>query len=362
MVSLPLLLATALAAPVQCDPVAAARMLSEARIDEDGASRTHPWLVPGLALASPQTDDALRTPLEALCAEGGELSVSSLADWDTSAWSAHSLRLTRSETRDCVLVEQSIAITVGTEPGTAPRYGLQATLPLSQTPLGECDTPARWRDETVIAGEEGPVRLVLGLVREGEAVVASQILVRRATPTGWHEQVLAEPAPGHLRGETGGRQWFLKQTEAGWLVVAGPGTQHGEQGCTPIRGQRAWTWDEDHWEAHEGADARELLARQGEWRFAGDAGWVVILAQDTEDDRDLLESRRRRLSRKRDGTLLILESATFPELNAGYLIVTPPPFATEADAQAERLQWGRRSTSYVKRAWPEPAPCPETGP
>ena len=61
-----LLVGAALAAPVECDPAAAAKMLQEARIEASDVPRHHAWLVPGLALASPGVEGALSQALTAL--------------------------------------------------------------------------------------------------------------------------------------------------------------------------------------------------------------------------------------------------------------------------------------------------------
>lgn len=356
-----LLIGVAHAAPVSCEPLEAARVLAEARVDEAGAPTTHPWLVPGLALASSSVDGELRSVLAELCAPGGELSIAATDRWETAGWSAYGLRLTRSETRGCVLFERSVTLTVGATPGAVPRYALQRTLPLSQTPVGECPAAARWREESVLAGSDGPVRVVLGTQREGEVVVRSEIVARRATPEGWREQVLEEPAPDRLLGGFAGAEWVLRERAGDWLIVATHDRAGTEAACEPLPGQRAWTWAETRWEPHDVAETRAILARHGLWRLAGDDGWFVILAQAGDADRDLLESRKRRLERRRPGELLLLESASFPELNAGYLVVTPPPFADEAAAQEERRAWGRRAATYVKRAWKAADPCASRG-
>ena len=352
-----LLTSLALAAPVQCEPLEAARILAEARVEEAGVARTHPWLVPGLALASPRSDGELRSVLAELCADGGELSVTPTAHWETAGWSAHSVILTRSETRDCILFERSIVVTIGVKPGAAARYGLQSTRPLSQTPVGECAAQARWYEEQLVAGEDGPVRLVLGTMREGDTLVQSEVAVRRATPEGWHEQVLAEPAPPRLIGGFEGPDWRLQESRGEWLVVQTHDRRGTEGLCEPLPGQLAWTWSQDRWTRHDTDAARTLLAKHGQWRLAGEPGWLLILAQDTDTDRALIEARARRLKKKKTDDLLILDSSDFPELNAGYLIVTPAPFPDRIRAEAARTEWGRRSTSYVKRAWPGPDSC-----
>lgn len=351
------LLGIALAAPVECDSLEATRILAEARVEEAGASKTHPWLVPGLALAASRTDPELRTLLGEMCAEGGELSVRPTADWETTEWAAHSVLLTRSETRGCTLFERAVTITVGVKPGAAARYALQNTLPVTRTPVGDCETDARWHEETVLDGEDGPVRLVLATVRDGDDLVQSAVLVRRATPEGWREQVLAEPAPERLLGGFAGPEFHLRETAGEWLVVQTHDRTGTPEACEPVPGQIAWTWSGAGWIRHDSDAARALLAEHAVWRLAGEPGWLLILAQDTEDDREVLESRARRLNRRNPTRLLFLNSADFPGLNAGFIVVTPAPFADRATAEAARLTWGRRSSTYVKRAWPQPDPC-----
>ena len=317
-------------------------------------------LSPPLALASPGVEGALSQALTALCADGGDLSTGAMVHWeDPAGWSAHSLPLLRSEQRDCALYEERIVVSVGIQPGSAPVYRLQASLPPTQTPIGDCQAPARSASETVVDGDDSAVRLVLQTVREGEAVIHSRLAVRRATPTGWREQILAEPAAPRLLGGFEGRKWSLAQHDDEWLVVASQGRTGTAAACVAEGGQTVWTWSGEHWTPHSGSTGRTLLAQRGLWRHAGDPGWLLILVQRTEDDADLLRPTMNRLQRHNPSPLLTLHSSDFPELNAGLVVVSPPPFADEASARAAGADWRRKTTQYVKRAWPAPDPCQE---
>lgn len=350
------LIGTVLAAPVECDPAEARRILTEARIDEAGVAVTHPWLVPGLALASPHTDDPTRRVLDKMCADGGDLSIRPAAEWKTTDWAAHSVMLTRTETRGCLLFEGAVTLTIGVQPGAEARYQVQGMLPLTQTPLGDCEEGARVYEERVLAGDSGPVRLVVTAMREGDRVTRSQVLVRRATPDGWREQVLADPAPERLLGGFAGPEFRLRKSDGQWLVVQTHDRTGSPDACEAVPGQVAWTWTGEAWTRHENDQARLLLARHGQWRLAGEPGWMLILAQEVHD-REELEARIRRLQRRKPDDLFIWDSTDFPGLNTGFLIVTPAPWADPEAARAARDQWGRRATSYVKQAWPMPDPC-----
>lgn len=347
----------ALAAPVQCDALKASQLLTEARIDESRAPFTHPELVPGLALASSRADAELREALRDLCGEGGELSLAATDRWETATWSAHTLLLTRSETLDCVLYQRTIAISVGLRPQAAPQYSLRSRLPAGHTPIGECTTGPKWHDEEVIAGLDGPTRLVLTTVRTEEGIHRSEVIVRIATPEGWHEQLLMEPAPDRLLG-SGGGPLFMLMEQAGQHWIVAHGNRTGAPGdCSPIPGEIIWVWQGGHWLRHDGQEATDMLATHGLWRLTSHEGWFLILAQDDLDDRHLLEARVQKIRAKAPFDVHILPSAWFPELNPGFLIATPAPFFTEEEAQEIRQSWRRKTRSYIKRAWAAPDPC-----
>jgi hypothetical protein len=352
-----LLLTTwARAAPVVCDDLAAAELLAEARIEEARAPLSHPELIPGLALASPRTDAELRTALTDFCADRGTVSLAPAEQWASADWSAHSFLLTHSEMRGCMLYERTLALSVGVKTGVSPKYSLRDRLPLTRTPVGDCAAPPAWRDEEVLAGSDGPVRLVLVRDHEGDVIVHSEIAVRRATAEGWTQQVLVEPAPERLLGgDAGAIVELTERYEEKWVV------QHGDRtgappACAPISGQTVWTPGVG-WQAHTGRDALQLLAARGLWRLAGEDGWFLIVAQDDEEDAARLALRTRRLQKRTTEPLHVFPSAWFPGLNAGFLVVTPPPWPTEAEAEAARDRWGPRSRAYVKLAWEAPDPC-----
>ena len=53
----------------------------------------------------------------------------------------------------------------------------------------------------------------------------------------------------------------------------------------------------------------------------------------------------------------MLPSAWFPDLNPGFLVITPAPYPTEAQATEARREGPRSAQSYVKRAWRAVDPC-----
>lgn len=354
-----LLAALAHAAPVVCDPIQAQSILIEAKIDESRVSQTHPWLIPGLALASPHTDENLRVALSALC-EQEDVLVTFDEPWQDASWSAHILRVSNPQIRGCTLYEESIALTVGRHEGSAPSYHLLTRLPWSLTPVGDCDTEPTWREETVLGGESSPVRLVLAVDRKADTITHSEIILRRATPQGWRQQVLQTPAPPRLLGGFSGSNWRLTPLEEDWAVVASHHRTGSRDACEAGPDQRTWTWNDDAWVLHKGHAARNLLAEEGLWRFISEDGWLLILAQDTDDDAEVLDARRRRLMRRQPGELLTLDSASLPGLNPGYLVVTPPPFVTSAQAEDARDGWRRRSQTYIKQAWTAVDACEQT--
>lgn len=349
-------LALAEAAPVVCDPAEAGRILADAVVDERRAPVTHPQLVPGLARASGAADaaDALTT----LCRDGGELAVERGEAWFDAGWSAYALVVSRVEPEGCSLRHEKVALTVGAGPGGI-RYALAGALPAERTPVGDCPDPPLWRREQVLEGQDGPVRLVLVTDHEGDRVAAARLVVRRATPGGWTEQVLFDPAPARLFDPDGaGPEVHLARRRDGTpLVVASRDRTTGP--CRPVGDQTVWVPQGAGWDAYPGRDAATLLAREGLWRLAGQAGWLLVLAQDDEGDADLVAPRLRRLQKRDPEPLYLLRSADFPELHAGYVLVAPGPWATEAEALAARDRWGRTLSVQVKRAWPAPAACGE---
>lgn len=359
------LLAAAWAAPVVCDDVAAAGLLAEARIAEARAPVTHPELIPGLALASPRTDPELRAALGELCQHPERLSLSRAETWVGPAWSAHTFVLVQGEMRGCTLAERGIAITVGVQAGAGPRYRLRSRRPVSRTPVGECATVATWREEKVVDGADGPVRLVLVTDHEGDAVIASELDVLRAGPDGWTAQALIEPAPGRLRGGSDGAVvGLIGPPDDPWIVAHGDRSWSGGT-CAPIGGQAVWTPGDSGWVRHEGREALGLLAERGAWRAAGQDAWLLIVAQEPEDDRARLDRRLVKLAPRvpdydGDGhpdALHVLESSSFPGLNPGFLVATPDPWPDEAGARDGRAAWRPRRQAYVKRGWTAVDPC-----
>lgn len=360
-----ILVASALAAPVVCDDVAAAGLLAEARIPESRAPVSHPELIPGLALASPRTDPELRAALSEICQHPEHLSLSRAESWEGPAWAAHTFILVQGEMRGCTLAERGLAITVGVQPGLAPRYRLRGRRPVSRTPVGECATVATWRDEAVLEGADGPVRLIVVTDHEGELTTASELDVLTATPEGWKAQPLLEPAPTRVRGGRDGPEVSLVGPPGDPWIVAHADRSSSGGTCSPLRRQTVWTPTGDGWVRHDGRDALGLLAQRGSWRYAGQDAWLLLVAQEPEENRARLERRVLKLAARvpdydGDGApdpLRILESSSFPGLNPGFLIAAPDPWPTEAEARTHRNAWRPRRQAYVKRGWTAPDPC-----
>lgn len=348
----------AYALPVVCDPVIARRTLEEARIDEARAPVSHPELIPGLALAAAGSDPTLTAALAAVCAPGGALSLGAIQRFDSAAFAATALWLVRTEPDGCALAVRSVAVTVGTKPGEPPVYGVLTDPPDARTPVGDCAEAPAFRDEVVIDGEGGPVRVVLQRDWLGEAVSHAIVVVRVAGASGWREHVLFDPAPPRLVEEIEGTDGPLVELtdrfDPKWVVA------HGDRStvdgvCADHGGQTVWAPDD--WAPHADRDALTLLAERGLWRMAGDDGWFLIVAQDDEEDAERLYQRAERLRARSGQDLLVVQSAWFPGLNPGYLIAILPPWATEAEARVAREQWRPRRQAYVKRAWTAPDAC-----
>ncbi len=367
-------LATASAAPVVCDPEEAAQILTDARIAPARVPIIQPNLLPGLARerATPEVAEAVG----ALCEGGEDLSLAPAERWETPRFGALSFTLTRTTTTSCALVQEAVVLTVGIDP-TAPDeplvYGLRSRLPRSVTPLGTdagcSDASPRFRTEQVLDGAGTPVRVVL-ISDQGSDTPDStgeshhRVVVRRATPEGWKEEVLLDPAPERVVQEEGGEGPVLSiavgtdRDADPWIVAHDDRTLEG-QTCRPRPGQTIWRRDaeSESWESLTGRDALGRLADRGLWRLAGDDGWFLILAQDIPADRDLLDARMRRIARRHDDPLSIRESAMFPNMNAGFLIVSPDPWPTREAAEDARSHWGRRTGVYVKQGWSAPEHC-----
>ncbi len=88
-----------------------------------------------------------------------------------------------------------------------------------------------------------------------------------------------------------------------------------------------------------------------------EAGWITVVGQDDPEDERLMPQRMARLQRRTDEPLHLLDSSDTAELNPGFLIIAPAPWPDESSAQAMRSEFRRRSTTYVKRAWPAPDAC-----
>jgi len=354
-------LGVALAAPVECGALDAAALLADARIEERRAPLTHPELIPGLALASARSGVELREALTDLCAGDASLSLAPGDRWEGTGWSAHTFLLTRGEQVGCTLFQRTIAISVGVSDGTAPRYALRSRLPVTRTPVGDCATAPTWREEQVLAGSGGPVRLVLASDVEDGHRLHSEVLVRRASPEGWSEQLLVEPAPARLlSGGDGPRFDLTERFEDDWVVAHGDRVGTGAS-CRAVPGQTVWTWSDaqGRFVGHVERDALGLLASRGLWRLAGEDGWMLLLLQEDEAETEKIAWRQRRLERTSPEPLHVYPSAWFPGLNPGFLVVAPAPWADKASADAARGRGRRWRASYVKRAWEAVDPCAE---
>lgn len=351
-------LAWAMAAPTVCDPGQAAQLLDDARIDERRAPVTHPELMPGLALASEASDADLREVLGALCADSESVSVAPAESWEDAGFAAYSYRVTGSQTVGCALFQSTVTVSVGVQPDQAPTYALRSESPVTSTPIGECETQAKWREESVIDGEEDRVRLVLVVDRTRAGVQDSQVVIRTATPHGWTEDVLLSPAPERYVGGESGPVLTLAETGEGdvW-VVAHANRVVGDASCLVVPGQMVWQWDGAAWTPTDGREALALLGRRGLWRLAGSDGWLHIVVQDREGQEDVLAYRTTRLGRRYSEPLRTYLSSDLPGLNPGFLVVAPAPFATEEAAKDARKSWRSMHRHYVKRAWTQPDPC-----
>ncbi len=351
-----ILLATARAASVVCDPAEATRIVEDARVDPRRVPVTHPWLVPGLARA--QEDLGVARLLEAACAPGADLVIERGGQWEAPTFAAYELVLVRIEHVGCSLVRRRAGITVGLGPD-GPVYGPGRPLPDESTPLGECAEPARWRDETVLAGDGAAVRLIRVDDREGDAVVHSHVAVRRATSAGWTEQVLLDPAPPRTVDPSAGGPLvaLIEGRDGRPLVVSARDRIVADGACTRVPGQTVWhVGDDGRFVPETGRAAAARLAREGGWRWTGQDGWFLVVGQDDERDADLVEPRRRRLQRRFAEPLRLWRSADFALLTPGYVFVAPDPWASADEAEAAR---SARGAAYVKRAWVAPDACAE---
>lgn len=342
------------AAPVLCDAARAERLLTEARIDPTRAPITHPELVPGLARAS---DDApLRAALAELCAEGVDLTIARGEGWQQSDWSAWTVLVLASRVEACAVHQRGIALSVTILSGARPQYRLRSWLPITQTPIGGCDTEPHYRTESTVAGDEGRVRVVVAADHRGDDPVSTELLVRWATPTGWHEQHLRAPAPPRLHGgQSGSLVTLVTSDDTPWLVLHDD-RQVTDTGCVNGLEPEVWQLQEDKWVQATGRAALGLLARAGHWRLIGTAGYMLIVDQDLAMEADLLAARSRRLSRRANEPYHLVSSELLPDLNPGYLVVTPDPWANRDAAEAARRALGRRR-AYVKQVWPARDRC-----
>ncbi len=334
-------------APVVCNPTDAARILRDARIDEARAPVTHPQLVPGLArAANPQAE--LQQALTELCSPGGELTVDRAHAWRNGRGSAYVVVATRASVRGCSVVQSRVAISVGIGRGPA-RYTLLDRPPAELTPLPGCDAQPTWRQSRTLEGQGSPVRVILEVDRRGDERLDSAVAVLWASEEGWQRQVLARPAPARYLVQHGaGPRFRVGTSPTGEVLVVASGSRSAPP-CRPRGGQKVWTLEADGWRSHTGRDALTHLAEEGLTELAGDPGYLLILTQDDEADANLVDARMRRLQRQDAKQLYLFESASFPLLNPGYVLVAPGPWPTREAAEAARRP--RQRGAYVKQAW-----------
>ncbi len=353
-----MLLAWAVAAPTVCDPGQAAQLLADARIDERRAPVTHPELMPGLALASEASDPRLREVLSTLCSDSESVSVAPAESWEDAGFSAYSYRVTGSQTVGCSLFQSTVTVSVGVQPSRPPTYALRSESPITSTPIGDCETAARWREESVIDGDADRVRLVLVIDRTRSGIQDSQVVIRTATDHGWTEDLLVSPAPERYVGGVSGPILTLAETGEGdvW-VVAHANRVVRDESCLVVPGQMVWQWDGTMWTPTDGREALALLGRRGLWRLAGSDGWLHMVVQDREGNDEVLAYRATRLAERYPEPLRLYQSSDLPGLNPGFLVMAPAPFATEEQATVARKSWRSMHRHYVKRAWTQPNPC-----
>ena len=352
-------LSLAVGAPVVCDPDVAASLLVDARIDERRAPVTHSEMLPGLALASASVDSALRAALHSVCVESESVSIAPAESWEDAGFSAYTYRVTGTDTVGCALVQRTVTVSVGVRGDESPTYVLRGVSPVTTTPIGDCETVASWREEMVIDGDNDPVRLVLVIDRTRNDVRGSQVVIRRATPNGWTEDLLMSPAPERYVGGASGPLLTLAETGDGdaWVIAHADRDVRGDV-CLPVQGQTVWRrGEEQSWTPTRGREALALLARRGLWRFAGSDGWLHIVVQDDEGNEEVLAYRATRLGLRYPEPLRPYASSDLPGLNPGFTVMAPAPFATERAARDARRSWRSMHRHYVKRAWEQENPC-----
>lgn len=347
---------TAWAGPVVCDPAEALRLLDETGIVAARVPAIAPSLLPGLARA--QATGEARSALDVVCEDPTSVSVSTMDRWDDGTANATLFAISTSRVEDCVVRQQTVRLSVGVRGDDPLALRVLPSPPDTLTPVGSCATETTaWRDETVLAGEDGSVRVVLQQDHDDERS-SSRIVVRTALATGWREQVLLEPAPERLTGGVRGPEVTLVEGGRPWIVFH----HDREADCTPVAGQTVWSLHGDRWKPRTGRDALGRLADRGLWRLAGDPGWFLVVAFDDPSDRALLDARTRKRQHLVDEPLRLRESGAFPLLNAGFLFAAIDPWPTEEQARAAQRAWPRKTGAMVRQGWNvTPRPCTVSG-
>lgn len=345
-----ILTALAHAGPVVCDPDEALRLLEETGVPADRVPAIAPELLPGIARA--RTTGTIRATLDAVCADPPRVAITAADRWDDGRQSATVFTVTTARQEDCALVQSTVRLSAGSTPTTPLAIAVLEPPPDTITPIGDCATRPQYREDTVIAGADGPVRVVLQVDHGREG--ASRVLVRSVADATWHEQLLLSPAPARLTGGVAGPIVTLVDGTEPWIVAHHDRTAR----CIPRSGQTVWRREGVGWRPATGRDALGRLADRGLWRLASDDGWFHVVASVDPSDRALLEARVRKRQPLTDETLHIRESGRFPLLNAGFLFVAPDPWPTRDEAATAQQVWPRKTESTVRRGWRATAdPC-----
>ena len=353
-----LLASLALAAPTVCDPDQAVTRMEEARIDERRAPVTHPEMMPGLALAKTESTDPLHRALSELCASSESVSVAPVDVWEDATYAAYTYRVTGTRTEGCALERRTIGVSVGIDSQGVPTYSMVGGESHGTTPIGECDVPAQWREETVVEGDGSRVRLVLVVDRTREGLVGSHVVIRTATPSGWTEDMLMRPAPErYLGGPSGPLLTVVEVDTVDAWVVAHANRQVTGSTCVPVDEQVVWQRRDGLWQPIEGREALALLARRGLWRFAGSDGWLHIVLQEKEGSERAIVHRAARFRARYPEPLRGYASSDLPGLNPGFTVLAPAPYRSETEATIARRRWRSMHRHYIKRAWTREDPC-----
>ena len=360
----------AFAAPVACDPAAAAAIVEEARIDRRRVPFSHPELIPGLALADPDAPPALREALGVACAGEGSLSIRLEDRYEGPGWTAHAFALTRSTSDTCATVTATTLLSVATRDDGTVLWRHLAERPAEVAPHPGCDQGARWNEPAQVVDTVGAasLRVLRACATGGGAagkrcpggVVVDEVLVARlASADGWHEQVLAAPAPPSVTSPEDpfapGARWEVVQTDVApdgdlpWVVAHHDRTfQDGR--CTPHPGPTVWRW-RGEWIPTGGREALGLLGRAGLSRMSDQPGWWLVISQDWVTERRRFQAWQQAWPSSYGGPVYEVESVLLPRFNAGHVVLVADPWPDDDDAFAALRALTPRGRAYVKPGW-----------